>query len=182
MKKVAIIVGHEKARAGAKGLPPLEAEYFYNLDIAAVLFERLKERGLEPAVFLKDGKSSGEVGAEVGRFAAGCRACCLELHYNAGGGEGTETLYDKAPPTSKLFASIIQRQLVAALGTRNRGAKLIGPGDRGHYNLSAVTIPSCLVEPAFGDSPTDAAILIHKSDKYIDALADACVEFLGDNP
>ena len=43
-------------------------------------------------------------------------------------------------------------------GQGNRGLKKIDPGGRGYESVSALDIPSALVEPCFGDNPAEAVL------------------------
>jgi N-acetylmuramoyl-L-alanine amidase len=108
---------------------------------------------------------------------------------------GCETLYDAHPPESKAFAQAIHSAMLRALTEPNpnysehrkdtnpfskpkdRGVKLIEDGDRGHRNLSSVTIPSCLIEPFFGSNAKDCQRFKRNRAQFCRALVSACSQF-----
>ena len=63
-------------------------------------------------------------------------------------------------------------------GKVNRGIKLQGPGDRGFTNVSsAPSVPSVLVEPFFGSSPSECRIALNRTTEYVEGLIDAFIKF-----
>lgn len=183
--KLALIVGHTKRAPGAKAVEPISTyEYFFNGGVAVEACKRAEAQKMSCRIFFKDGLTDEQVAAAVHRWTSDeKRSVCIELHFNAANGKarGTETLYDADPTTSKTFAEVVQKHVTKALsrtGSGDRGLKLIGPGDRGHRNLRTVKIASCLIEPAFGDTPLDAKLLFENQERYAQSLVDAAKEFL----
>jgi N-acetylmuramoyl-L-alanine amidase len=108
---------------------------------------------------------------------------------------GCETLYDAHPPESRAFAQVIHSAMLRALTEPNpnysehrkdtnpfskpkdRGVKLIQDGDRGHRNLSSVTIPSCLIEPFFGSHALDCQRFKRNRAQFCRALVSSVLQF-----
>ena len=96
----------------------------------------------------------------------------VSIHANAGGGTGSETYYYGKTATnpyvadSKLLAQYIQKRLIVAMETKNRGFK--------HGNFHVIRenrMPAVLVELAFIDTKTDNTKL--KSPVYREKAAKA---------
>jgi N-acetylmuramoyl-L-alanine amidase len=178
-KKLAIVVGHTAMRPGASGVAPVSAsEYPWNKDLASKIVSECSALGATAAVFFRD--TGGISGAYSGVAASGAKAV-IELHFNANGGaaRGTETLYGTACAASKDWAQRVQETMVALYsrsGGTNRGLKKTPPHPRGGESVNALsTIPSCLIEPFFGDHTGDATLGQTKKDALAKALAKAFV-------
>jgi N-acetylmuramoyl-L-alanine amidase len=109
--------------------------------------------------------------------------CCIELHFNSASPSayGTETLFDSEPAQSQEFAEIVHRhicELLKRTGKGDRKAKLLKSGDRGHYNLHLVKVPSCLTEPFFGSNKTDCELMWKNVTGYSRCMVNAAVEWL----
>lgn len=88
----------------------------------------------------------------------------VEIHFNAGGGEGAETLYAPGSANGKQAARCIQRML-ALCGLRDRGIKEgwykqdrpgivdyhgdVDGDEKIDYFLRATTCPAVIIEPEF---------------------------------
>ena len=93
----------------------------------------------------------------------------IEIHFNAGGGYGTEVFYSIVGGKSKDLATAIVNA-IAALGFRNRGIKTRLQNDgRDWFGIIRMTnAPAVLVECAFIDSAADMAMLdINKMAKAV---------------
>lgn len=133
-------------------------------------------------MFLRDGVGISGAYARVARFKPDA---AIELHFNSNGGRarGTETLYGDKVVKSKDFARIVQEAMVQVYGRtgkQDRGLKVRKPGDgqRGSMNVNALqSIPSCLIEPFFGDNPEDARLGHERKDQLAAALVIAFLNF-----
>lgn len=177
-----LIVGHNAKAPGAYGVAPLSmGEYPYNKNLVAPECIRYgRSKGFTVEVLTKDAMGTSAVGAKATSLVKAVgKGCVIELHFNAYNGQasGTETLYSTKIPGSKLFAEIVQRNMVEVFDRPNRGLKLRNTG-RGASNLAAVGVPCCLVEPLFGDNKTDALLLRDRADDYAHALVNAAIEYL----
>lgn len=167
MARLSLIVGHEKTAQGAWGEWPIGMhEYLFNRVFAQEIAYFLHSVGHDTSVILRDG--IGIAGAYKIAMEKSPSAI-IELHFNAADKKatGTETLIltdgDMPGIHEKLFAEEIQKTMVEVLGLRDRGVKDKSRGDRGAFNLDQTKmVPSILIEPAFGDNPSDAIVLMSK--------------------
>lgn len=173
---VAIVVGHTQNSPGASGGAPInESEYTWNSDLADKIKVHCQSKNIESRIFYRDGIGISGAYQKVRQWGA---ACVMELHFNAynRSAHGTETLYDNDTNSgSRAWAQRLQDGMLGALGTHNRGLKERDPGDRGYRSVSAVDIPSALIEPFFGDNPQDAQRGHANKDALAEALANAAV-------
>jgi hypothetical protein len=82
----------------------------------------------------------------------------FSLHMNAGGGSGTEVVYDDQKPHLKDEAQRLSKSISAGLGLPDRGAKPDSSTPRKYLGL--VSRPkgrSFIIETAFQDRPSDVA-------------------------
>jgi N-acetylmuramoyl-L-alanine amidase len=175
-----IIVGHEAKAQGADMTPPYYlSEYKYNSDIALLMQVYAKNRyptKITTKIIFRD--NIGISGAYKKAAELLCDAV-IELHFNAANGaaKGTETLCSYDEKDVK-FASIVQKHVCQALGRegQSRGLKKLSKRERGEQSTSGFTGPNCLIEPAFGDVKTEAALLIEKKFDYAHCLVDSVAE------
>lgn len=95
----------------------------------------------------------------------------IAVHFNAGGGTGTE-VWHYPGSSAESYAESVSSELASALGLRNRGAK----ATTGLYVLNRTTMPAILVEVCFVDTEQDADAWHATS---WDALCGAVVRGLG---
>lgn len=182
MKRLAVVVGHTRRRAGAyAGAPIDQSEYDWNTDLA----QRMKARAaqvhadrLAVEIFTRD---EGGVAGAYRRVRDWGADAAMELHFNAAGprATGTETLYLKA--VSAGFAEAIQDATLDVLGLRDRGFKTPqeASGGRGTANLSQMGArPSILTEPFFGSNPSDRATAQARKQALAEAQIDTACQYL----
>jgi N-acetylmuramoyl-L-alanine amidase len=187
---VALDPGHSRADVGAAagGL----REYVLTLDLAQRVRGRLEANGLtvrltredhEPlTAMLQPGATETIQQEQEARIAAAMPArIYVSLHFNAGaaGLRGTETYYN--PDRSEgdrdwLLADTLQRNVVATLGSIDRGARsdLLAGKPYGHFFSLRGPVPSVLVESLFLSTPADAALLYE--DWTLEAIADGVAQ------
>jgi len=179
--KLAIVVGHTAVAPGASGVSPVSAsEYPWNKDLAAKIVSECSALRASAAVFFRDG---GGISAAYSAAAACGAKAVVELHFNADGGaaRGTETLYGTACGASLAWAQSVHNAMVSLYGRGsglpgNRGLRKTPPHPRGSASVNALsTIPSCLIEPFFGDHGADASLGQAKKDGLAKAIAKAFV-------
>ena len=76
----------------------------------------------------------------------------IAVHFNSGGGTGTEVWYYPYS-SAETYAQDVSRELASALGLPNRGAK----STTGLYVLNHTEMPAILIEVCFVDTEADAA-------------------------
>lgn len=106
-----------------------------------------------------DHKDPAPVGKRVGIARTFACEVLLSLHCNSANGRasGTETFYRGAH--RKAEASRLNQAVVAALGTRNRGAKTEDKSQ--HGRLAVLAFPRAfLIELGFIDNPSDRELML----------------------
>lgn len=169
--RFALVIGHSEQDGGAVRCVDGVQEYEWNLDLAHRIYDLDPERF---EIFHRRGELPYE--AEIAEVYQrvddwGCDVS-LELHFNAGGGRGTET-FSSGSRGSLRFARSVHPAMVDALCLADRGIKIRNnrTGGRGHESLVAGKAPALLLEPYFGDSAADC----RRADERKDALARAIV-------
>lgn len=174
---VVVLVGHEK-KAGGAGFKhtAFKNEYAYNTKTAEMMLAYAKEKypGMDMHVIFRDG---------IGRSGALKKAAQLqpdatiELHFNAANGKamGSETLCSVEQKDRDL-ATLVQDKIcmVFGRGGKSRGVKAIPRSARGGENVYLLPgYANCLVEPFFGDNPTEAELAVKKHKQYAEGLVEA---------
>lgn len=104
----------------------------------------------------------------------------VSIHCNAAEAEeanGTETWACAGSYRGGMLANCIQRELVDALGTTDRGVKIATPGVNGLYVLRNTDMPAVLIELAFITNPRDENILAHDQDALARAVARGVTDY-----
>ena len=104
----------------------------------------------------------------------------VSIHCNAAEAEeanGTETWACAGSYRGGMLANCIQRELVDALGTTDRGVKIATPGVNGLYVLTNTDMPAVLIELAFITNPSDEEILAHDQDALARAVARGITDY-----
>lgn len=97
----------------------------------------------------------------------------LEIHFNSGGGTGTEIFVTTSEKGIGVETAIVQ-QMCAAVGYRNRGVK--------RYNWSVISkakaqgVSSALLEVAFIDNASDMLTYTAYKDNIVTAIAAGIAE------
>lgn len=165
--KIAIAGGHSKAAPGASGFLD---EYQTDRAYVAKLVEGLRYAGY---VVVDCSNEEANASAELKRecqIANESKAdVFLAVHFNAGGGTGTECWYYGDSVEGRALATRLSANVAGALGLRDRGAK----SSTGLYVLKHTTMTAVLLETCFVDSAADKAAWDGTS---WDALVGAVVE------
>lgn len=134
--------------------------------------------------FAKDGRTGGDppkddLQARVNKANQAGADVFVSIHNNAGGGTGTETYCSRGNPLEQQLATYIQDAVVKEVGTYDRGAFL-----KDFYVIRWTNMPAVLVECAFYDNASDAALL--KSDwwrgRFATGIAKGVRRFLDTKP
>lgn len=157
MKKIFLGVGHGGNDCGAVGKDG-SLEKNLNLSIAKACKAALVRSGVQ--VQLSREKDEGDtVAQEVAECNKYAPDLAVDIHNNAGGGDGAEAYHTKSGGTGKKLAENILAQL-SALGQKNRGAKtrLNSSGADYYAFIRQTKAPAVIVECAFVDSDDIALI------------------------
>ena len=104
----------------------------------------------------------------------------VSIHCNAAEAEeanGTETWACADSYCGNILANCIQRQIIDALDTTDRGVKIATPGVNGLYVLTNTAMPAVLVELAFITNPDDEDILANAQDALARAVARGITDY-----
>ena len=103
----------------------------------------------------------------------------ISIHCNAcnGNANGTEVWHYYGSGEGEKLADCIQNQIVDALGTVDRGVKGAKPSVNGLYVLNNTDAVAVLVELAFIDNESDAALLRDRQDEFARAIARGVTDY-----
>lgn len=179
MKKVFIGAGHGGADSGAIGRGGL-LEKDLNLSIARACGAALERSGVDVR-YSRTKDEADTVDQEVKECNAFAPDLAVDIHNNAGGGDGSETFYSKVGGVGKTLAQNIQARL-ADLGQQSRGAKtrLNSSGSDYYAFIRNTKAPAVIVECAFVDS-ADIALIDTETEriKVGEAIARGILDTLG---
>ncbi len=109
--------------------------------------------------------------AEVNELNADC---AIELHLNAGGGHGYETLYCPGSERGEDLAQVVNSAIGSVLNSRDRGVKegwyRMAPENGPDYFLKVTNCPAIITEMFFLDNADERASFIG-SLNIMDAVA-----------
>lgn len=153
MAKVFIGVGHGGKDPGAVANGFKEKEL--NLDVADAVFDELERHGVY-ARLSRIGDESDSLDDRVKDCNEYAPDLAVDIHHNAGGGDGAEAFYHYKGGTSKTLAENILSEIVK-IGQNSRGAKTKTRSDgRDYYGfIRGTKAPATIVECAFLDNKTD---------------------------
>lgn len=156
-KKVFIGVGHGGNDPGAVAFGREEADL--NLSIALACRDELERHGVQ--VLMSRTKDENDTLTEEIRE---CNAygpdLAIDIHNNAGGGDGAEAFYYHGGGLSKTMASNVLAEIVK-IGQNSRGikTKLNSAGDDYFGFIRETYAPAVIVECAFVDNANDIKII-----------------------
>lgn len=166
---IAIAGGHSANARGASGYID---EYDCDRAFVAQLVPAFESQGWYVTDCSNDADSvNGELAEECRIANASGADLFIAVHFNAGGGTGTE-VWHYPGSSAESYAEGVSAELASALGLRNRGAK----ATTGLYVLNRTAMPAILIEVCFVDTEQDADAWHATS---WDALCGAVVRGLG---
>lgn len=179
MPKVFIGAGHGGRDGGACANGLREADI--NLVMALAMAEELRRHGVTVAVS-RTSDEDDTLEEEIGEANAFSPDLAIDVHNNAGGGDGFEVYvqtnsYAKA---SRVFGDALERQ-VKAIGQNSRGVKTRTYAGGDYYGfLRRIKAPAVLAEGAFLDSADRYIIDTEEEQRaFGTAYAKAALEVLG---
>ena len=177
--KVFIGVGHGGSDPGAVANGAKEKDL--NLSIAMACRDELKRHGVEVRVSrAKD--ENDTLSEEIRECNAFSPDLAVDIHNNAGGGDGAEVFHHYGGGKSKTLAENILSEIVKA-GQNSRGAKVRKNSQGKDYYgfIRETSAPAVIVECAFVDNASDLKILATESDrqKVGRAIAKGILKTLG---
>ena len=177
--KVFLGVGHGGSDPGAVANGTKEKDL--NLSIAKACSDELKRHGIEVKMSrAKDENDS--LSEEIKECNAFSPDLAVDIHNNAGGGDGAEAFYHYGGGKSKTLAENILAEIVK-IGQNSRGAKIRkNSNGKDYYGFIRETVcPAVIVECAFVDNASDIKILATENDrqKVGQAIAKGILKMLG---
>ena len=177
--KVFLGVGHGGSDPGAVANNTKEKDL--NLSIALACKDVLKRHGVE----VKMSRTKDEddpLSEETRECNAYCPDLAVDIHNNAGGGDGAEVFHHYGGGKSKTLAENILSEVVK-MGQNSRGAKTRkNSNGKDYYGfIRETSCPAVIVECAFVDNATDLKILATEGNrqKMGEAIAKGILKTLG---
>ena len=179
MSKVFIGVGHGGSDPGAVANNTKEKDL--NLQIALACKDYLSQHGVE--VRMSRTKDENDtLSDEIKECNAFSPDLAVDIHNNAGGGDGAEVFHHYGGGIGKSLATNILDE-ITKIGQNSRGAKTRkNAAGRDYYGfIREVTAPAVIVECAFVDNATDLEILATEGKKKSmgQAIAKGILKTLG---
>ncbi len=171
---VALVVGHRKSSQGAESKTFNITEWVYNDDMAKRVKERVKLA--EVAVVYRDDAGNGytRLPAKINGLDPDF---IVSLHCNfTVGASGTEMLHHHQSRNSERLASMLQNEVLKALGLRDRGLRPRSSG-RGWHLLSNTKAPAVIVEPFFMSNDREMKLGLERKDELAAAYAAAIDDY-----
>ena len=174
-KKVFIGVGHGGSDPGAKDYI---TEKEYTLKTAFALAEILSEYGVDYKL-----SRTQDIDTDMNSKTAMCNNydpdLVVDIHFNAGGGQGFEVYHSIVGGTSKTLANNINEEVKKIMSSRGIKTKLDG-NNRDYFAIIRETnAPAVLLEGGFVDNKKDADFIKKNYRKLAEAYAKGIVKTLG---
>lgn len=165
--KILLIAGHGNGDPGAVGNGYKEA------DLTREVVALLKPK-LEPYCTLDIASTTTNWFEYLGNHAYNFKSYdyVLEVHFNSGGGHGTEIYVTTSETGTTVETDIVNA--VASVGLTNRGVKR--KNFRVISRVKAQGVSAALLEVCFIDSAADMAVWKSKKDAIVQAIADGVIK------
>ena len=179
MPKVFIGVGHGGSDPGATGNGFQEKDL--NLSIALACRDTLAGSGVDVEI-----SREADITSSLEERIRQCNQfdpdLALDVHNNAGGGDGAEVYHHYAGGTGKTLAENILSEIVA-IGQNSRGTKVkLNSAGRDYFGfIRQTSAPAVIVECAFVDNATDIQMVgtADKQKRMGQAIARGVLKTLG---
>lgn len=157
MAKVFLGVGHGGVDGGAAANGLKEKDL--NLSIALACNEVLARHGVN-VLMSRTKDENDDINEEIRECNAFAPDLAIDIHNNAGGGDGAEVYHHSGGGTSKKLAQNILNEIVP-VGQNSRGLKtrLNANGSDYYGFIRSTKPPAVIVECAFIDNKKDIAII-----------------------
>jgi N-acetylmuramoyl-L-alanine amidase len=179
MAKVFIGVGHGGTDSGAVANGFKEKDL--NLAIALACRDVLKRHNVN-VLLSREKDENDTLNDEIKKCNAFNPNLAIDIHNNAGGGDGAEAFYHYGGGTGKTLANNVLNEIVK-IGQNSRGAKIkrniLGKDYYGF--IREIKAPAVIVECAFLDNKTDIKIIDTAAEqkKMGEAIAKGILKTLG---
>lgn len=178
-KRVYVGIGHGGYDSGAVGNGFKEKDL--TLSIGKYCNERLKQYGIETKIS-RTTDCDSSINSKVAASNAFNADVCMDIHINAGGGDGSEVYYSHVSALGKKLAqSIVDATLAIRQNTRGIKTRVDDDGTDYYGMIRMTDAPAVLVECAFIDNATDIQIINTEAKRkaFGYAIADGVAKYLG---
>ncbi len=157
MKKVFLGAGHGGADSGATAGGIKEKDV--NLEITLNVGRELARHGVE-VKYSRTGDDNEKLNDKIDECNAFSPDLALDIHNNAGGGDGAEVYHHFGGGVGKTLAENILKEMVK-VGQNSRGAKVKKNSSGRDYFafIRETACPAVIVECAFLDNEKDVALI-----------------------
>lgn len=157
VKKVYIGVGHGGSDPGAVANGYKEKDF--NLDVAKACKDELVRHGVS-VMISRESDATKSLSARIKECNTYNPNLAVDIHHNAGGGDGAEVYHAKNDKNDDALAQNILNEIIA-IGQNSRGlkVKLLDNGNDYFGFIREIKCISVLVECAFIDNATDVKIV-----------------------
>ena len=174
-KKVFIGVGHGGTDPGAV---KYITEKEYTLKVAFALSEVLSKYGVDYKL-----SRTQDIDTDMDSKVAMCNAykpdLVVDIHFNAGGGQGFEVYYSRVGGTSKKLAENINNEVKKIMSSRGVKTRLGDSGSDYFAIIRETDAPAVLLEGGFVDTKSDADFIKANYKKLAEAYAAGILKTLG---
>lgn len=185
----AICIGHSRAvngrhEGGAVAADGATNEWTYNSALAPLIVSALARQRI--AAVIVDAYEGHGYGAAQRWLATHLKELgvilAVELHFNDSddaGASGHEWLYWHSSAKGKRLAESLSDEFCLGMPEiRMRGAKALGPNDRGAEFLKGTHCPAVICEPFFGSNRSNWSAAVLGRQKIANAIAEGIAEYL----
>lgn len=150
VKTCALVIGHKKHSPGAVNKTYSMSEFDFNEELSKEIETRVSGVHVQRVYRRTYNSLPNDINKLSPDFI-------VSLHCNAFNckATGTEVLYYHRSAKGAEIATVLQKNLVSALGLSDRGIKPITSEDRGGYLLKRTIAPCIIAEPFFIDNDED---------------------------
>lgn len=172
--KCALIVGHKATSPGACNQTYNICEYQFNDSLAVDIYDEMKVTHPDIHLVIIHRRTYKTLPEDVNAmnplFAISmhCNAVNTKLNF-------TETLYYHTSENGKILADIVQKNMVRALGFRDRGIQPKTAEDRGGTLLRYTRMPVVIAEPFCIDNDEAFQSVLQKVDSLKNAYIQSIV-------
>ena len=174
MKACALVVGHKEFSPGAVNEALQMSEFSFN-DELSLNIQKALNTNMDITVLRMFRKTYRQLPNDINEMNPDL---IISMHCNAYNGKasGTEVLHYHRSVQGYRMAGILQAELVACLGLRNRGVIACSVEDRGGYLLCHTKAPCVIAEPFFIDNSDDLRLALSKYDQLVEAYKTAILK------
>lgn len=177
---VAIVVGHRAGRRGASDVNGT-SEWTWCRGLAEDVVRILGKCGeVDPVLVFRPDRPGGYM-EQANALNNLDPDWIVELHFNAGGGTGTEVLHHPLSTNGQRLATSILRCVVEELELPDRGTKGRRTNDRGNelLTITRTRAPAVIVETHFGDSTMDVERASTRKPGLAHAIVEGVLDVIG---